>query len=219
MTKLIGRFARLNLGFVLYALGIVLTIQANIGYAPWDVFHAGFSQTTGLSFGISSIIIGIAIIATVCLFKEKIGIGTVLNMVLIGIYIDLLQHFKIIPQSSNIYMGLLEMTAGLFVISLASYFYIGAGFGAGPRDSLMVLLMRIFKLPAGAIRTIIELTVICIGWLLGGKAGFGTVYSSVAIGFFIQSTFRMLKFNPTQVKHQTLPETIKVIKSLKSQQT
>ena len=82
MTKLIGRFARLNLGFVLYALGIVLTIQANIGYAPWDVFHAGFSQITGLSFGISSIIIGIAIIATVCLFKEKIGIGTVLNMVL-----------------------------------------------------------------------------------------------------------------------------------------
>ena len=94
---------------MLYALGIVLTIQANIGYAPWDVFHAGFSQITGLSFGISSIIIGIAIIATVCLFKEKIGIGTVLNMVLIGIYIDLLQHFKIIPQSANIYMGLLEM--------------------------------------------------------------------------------------------------------------
>ena len=212
MKNLAWRFLRLNLGLLLYAFGIVLTVQANIGLAPWDVFHAGFSQLTGLSFGTASILTGLLIVLTVYLHREKIGIGTLLNMVLIGIYIDAIRHLNLVATSSNFYYGLLEMTAGLFVISLATFFYIGSGFGAGPRDSLMVLLTRILKLPVGMIRTLIEIIFVFLGWLLGGKAGFGTLYASFAIGFFIQLTFKAMRFNPTQVKHQTLPETLAAIK-------
>ena len=199
-------------GLFLYSLGIVLTVRANIGYAPWDVFHAGLAQKTGLSFGTVSIVVGLALVVIVLVFGEKIGLGTLLNMFVIGVFIDLIFLSNIIPKQEKLVSGLIMLVTGLFVISMGSYFYIRAAFGAGPRDSLMVVLNRKTKLPIGVCRSAVELTVTIAWWFLGGMAGIGTVISVLAIGFFIQLTFAILKFVPASVKHETLQETYKSLK-------
>jgi len=194
-------------GLIFFALGIFLTIRANIGYAPWDVFHVGLAGKTGFSFGIVSIIVGLILVIIVTLLKEKFGLGTILNIILIGIFIDILFFIDIIPIAESIITGILLLILGLFIISVGSYFYIKTGFGVGPRDNLMVVLARRTKLPVGLCRSLIELLVTVIGWLLGGMVGLGTVISVVAIGFCIQIVFKLFKFDVTLVKHETLAET------------
>ena len=208
---LLLRFGRLIFGLFLYALGIVFTIKANIGYAPWDVFHIGISKTIGITIGAASIIVGLLVVLIVWIAKEKIGFGTLLNMILIGIFMDILFYIDIIPIFDNAILGFLELSIGLFIIAIASYFYINSGFGAGPRDSLMIFLVRKAKLPVGVIRTTLEILVTFLGWLLGGKVGIGTVIAGFWIGFCIQITFKALRFNPTKIKHQDFLETINAI--------
>jgi len=195
---------RLLLGLLLYALGIVLTLNAHIGFGPWEVFHVGLAETTGMSIGTASIVTGLAIALVALLAGEKLGLGTVLNMVLIGVFLDAMLAAAFIPVAASFWIGAAMMVAGLFVIALGSYFYIGSGFGAGPRDSLMVALTRKTRLPVGIIRGGIELTAVLIGWRLGGMVGAGTVLAAVSIGFCVQLTFRMLRFDPTSVMHESL---------------
>ena len=211
MKHYIIRLVNLIFGLFLYALGIVITINANIGYAPWEVFHVGLSLKAGFSIGIASILVGLVIVAIVVVFGEKIGLGTVLNMLLIGVFLDVLFFLNIIPHSENLISGIVMLVLGLFVISLGSYFYMKAGFGAGPRDSLMVLLNRKTKIPVGICRSALELAVTAAGWFLGGMVGIGTVISVIAIGFCIQITFAVLKFIPADVKHETIVETYKTL--------
>ena len=208
MRELTGRFVRLLAGLFLYALGIVLTMKANIGYAPWEVFHAGVGKTIGMTIGNVSIITGLLIVLLTFAMGEKLGLGTLLNMVLIGIFMDFLLRLDIIPIMPHWLSGCMVLLVGLFVISLASYFYIGSGFGAGPRDSLMVALTRKIGQPVGLCRGGLELAAVISGWILGGMVGAGTVISAFVIGFCIQITFWMLRFDPTLIHHETLNETL-----------
>lgn len=206
MQSFVQRFVRLLFGLLLYAIGIVLTIRANIGYGPWEVFHVGLGKAIGISIGNASIIVGFIVILITLMMKEKLGLGTILNMVFIGWFIDIILKIDIIPLVENKVLGVVVLILGLYIISLGSFFYIGSGFGAGPRDGLMVALTRKLKLPIGVIRGGIELTATIIGWLLGGMAGIGTIISGFAIGFCVQTTFRVLKFKPTEIKHTTLSD-------------
>lgn len=156
MKQFYIRLLRLLWGLFLYAFGIVVTLNAHIGYAPWEVFHVGIAKTTGISIGIASILAGVIIGIIAVLLGEKLGLGTILNMILIGIFLDLILEFHIIPIANNFIFGTIMMIIGLFIIALASYFYIGAAFGAGPRDSLMVALTRKTRLPIGVCRGTIE---------------------------------------------------------------
>ena len=208
MRKMISRLARLLLGLFLYALGIAVTMKANIGYAPWEVFHAGVGKAVGMSIGNVSILTGLAIVLVAFLLGEKLGLGTVLNMVLIGVFLDAILSLGLIPTMESWIPGLAMLAAGLFTISLASFFYIGSGFGAGPRDSLMVALRRKTGLPIGLCRGGVELAAVLVGWLLGGMLGLGTVVSAFAIGLCVQLTFRVLRFDPTKVRHETLGATL-----------
>ena len=216
MKQFIRRFLDLLLGLFLFALGIVLTINANIGYAPWDVFHVGFSRTAGISIGAASIITGLVILAVVAIFKEKIGLGTIINVILIGAFIDLIMFVGIIPIAANFISGVIMLIAGLFIISFGSYFYMKSAFGMGPRDSLMVLVTRKTKFPVGVCRSAIELSATFFGWLMGGMVGAGTVISVIAIGFCIQIIFKIFKFDVAAVEHEALKETfdflVKVMK-------
>ena len=194
-------------GIFLYAPGIVLMINANIGYAPWEVFHVGLAKTIGLSIGVTSIIAGIVIVIIVTLFGEKLGLGTIFSMILTGVFIDIIFYIDVIPVIDNFIIGILTLIAGLIIISLGSYYYIKSAFGVGPRDNLMVVLARITKLPVGFCRSAIEVLVTVIGRVLGGMLGIGTVISAIAIGFFIQITFRIFRFDVTAIRHETLVET------------
>lgn len=213
MKQFLIRFLRLILGLFLYSLGIVVTMNANIGYAPWDAFHVGLGKATGISIGTASILTGVVIVIITIVLGEKLGLGTILNMVLIGVFLDMIMAFHIIPVLNNMPLGIIMLVAGLFIIALASYFYIGSGFGAGPRDSLMVALTRKTGLPIGVCRGSIELIAALIGWILGGMLGVGTVISAMVIGFCVQTTFKLLKFDATAVNHETLDVTFKMLKS------
>ena len=195
------------IGLILYAFGIIISIKANIGYAPWEVFHVGLANTTGMSLGFATIIVGILIVVIVTLAGEKLGFGTIASMLLTGIFIDIILLINFIPLANNLITGIVMLIMGLFFISIGTYFYIKSAFGVGPRDNLMVVLARKVKIPVGVWRCIIELTVLVIGWFLGGMVGIGTVISVIAIGFCIQITFKALKFDVTAVKHESMKET------------
>ena len=203
------RFANLIFGLFLYALGIAITMKANLGYAPWDVFHQGISNMIGITIGNASILVGLIICVTVALAGEKLGLGTILNMILIGFFLDLILALDRIPLMKDFLPGVIMMIVGLFVISIATYFYLGSGFGAGPRDGLMVVLERKTGLPVGLCRAILESMVVFLGWLMGGPVGLGTAFAAFGIGFCIQVTFMLFKFRATEVRHETLKETLR----------
>ncbi len=209
MKHFCKRFASLILGLFLFALGIVMTMNANLGYAPWDVFHKGMSNILGMSIGNASILLGLVICILVAIAGEKLGAGTLLNMVLIGVFLDLILELRLIPLMKNFPSGITMMMAGLLIISLGSFFYMGSGFGAGPRDSLMVVLERKTGLPVGVCRALIESSAVLFGWLMGGPVGLGTVIAAFGIGFCIQITFSLLKFETTKIRHETLRETLR----------
>ena len=210
MDNYIKRSIKLILGLFLYALGIFLSIQANIGLAPWEAFSIGVSHLTHLSYGNVIILSGFIIIAIDYALKEKIGFGTILNAILIGVFVDLIQLFNVIPMMSNFWLGLLMLLLGQVVICIASYFYIGAALGCGPRDALMVALgKRMPKVPIGAIRGLIEGSVLLVGWLLGAKVGIGTVISVFGIGLILQFTFKLLRFDVKNIQHESVSDTVK----------
>lgn len=202
------RFSGLIFGLFLYSLGIAMTMKANLGFAPWDVFHQGISNIIGLSIGNVSILIGLFICVGVALAGEKLGMGTILNMLLIGFFLDRVLELGLIPPMDGFFYGLLMMIAGLFVISLGTYFYMGSGFGAGPRDGLMVVLERKTGLQVGLCRAIIESLAVLLGWLMGGPVGLGTVIAAFGIGLCVQVTFSLLKFQATEIRHETFRETL-----------
>ncbi len=210
------RIARLLLGLFLFALGIAVTLQAQIGYAPWDTFHVGVAKTTGLSVGTASIAVGLAVLLVTALLRERVGLGTIANMVVIGIFLDLILAAGILPAAESVGAGLAMLFLGLWVIALGSYFYIDSAFGAGPRDSLMVALARLTGLPIGVCRSALETFALLCGWRLGGMVGIGTALSAFLLGFFIQLTFRLLKFDATKVRHETLAESWKRLRRLPS---
>lgn len=212
INNYVKRTIRLIFGLFLFALGSFLSIQANIGLAPWEAFSMGFSYLTHLSYGDIVVISGFVIIAIDFAFKEKIGFGTILNAILIGKFVDLIQYVNIIPLMSNFWMGVLMLLLGQIVICVGSYFYIGASLGCGPRDAFMVALgKRMPKVPIGAIRGLIEGTVLIIGWLLGAKVGVGTVISVFGIGFILQFTFKILSFDVKNIKHESVADTVKAM--------
>ncbi len=209
MIRYIQKTLRLVFGLFLFALGISLSIQANVGLSPWDAFSMGVAYKTGISFGNIIVISGLVIILADYILKEKIGFGTILNAILIGKFVDLIQSTAIIPLMTNFYLGIIMILAGQLVISIGSFYYIGASLGCGPRDALMVALgKRMPRVPIGVIRGMIEGTVLLIGWLLGAKIGLGTVISAFGIGFILQFTFRFLRFDVKNIQHESVLDTI-----------
>ena len=209
-TNFFLRLFKLMFGLFLFGLGVIQCINANIGYAPWDVFHVGLSQTTGLSLGVVSIITGFFILFLVVALKETFGLGTVLNMIFIGVSIDIINWLDFIPVMHNFWYGLILMQLGLLTIAFASYFYISAGFGAGPRDSLMVALTRRTPLPIGVCRSIVEGIAVVSGFFLGGFVGFGTVIYVLLVGVYVQVIFKILKFNPENLEHENIKQTFQL---------
>ena len=201
------RLLRLIWGLFLFALGIVITMKANMGYAPWEVFHVGIGKSIGLTVGMVSILTGLVVCILVIALGERLGLGTLLNMVLIGIFIDAIAALDMIPLIQSIWLKLPMFLLGVLIISFASYFYMSSGFGAGPRDSLMVALTRKTGIAIGWCRGTIEMFAVIIGWMLGGMVGLGTIVFVLGIGVFVQWVFSILKFDATVIRHQTLSDT------------
>lgn len=208
------RLVRLIFGLFLFALGSFLTIQANIGLASWEAFSMGIANLTGQTYGNILIISGVVILGVDVLLKEKVGFGTILNTILIGVFVDMIQAFELIPQMHGFLSGVVMLLLGQVSICIGSFFYIGASMGCGPRDALMVALgKRLPNVPIGIVRGCIEGAVLLIGWLLGAKVGIGTVISVFGISFILETTFKLLHFDVTNVEHESVVETVKAIKT------
>ncbi|MGC4043641.1 MAG: hypothetical protein QM758_07525 [Armatimonas sp.] len=184
------RFLILNLGLALYGLAIALQIAAGIGLAPWDAFHVGIAQKIPhATVGMASIGVGIVIqILAWGWLKMPIGLGTALNILAIGWWID-----RISPHLPH-YQGALawaEFGTGIFLIGLATGLYVGANFGAGPRDSLALGISQRFGWPVRYVRSGVELIVLACGAALGAKIGWGTLLFALLVGPAMQAGLRV----------------------------
>jgi uncharacterized membrane protein YczE len=182
-TRLARRLGRLLVGLVLFGLGVRCMLASGLGVPPWDVLHQGLAVTFGLTVGIWSIIVSVLVLLLWIPIGERYGIGTLANAVVIGATIDL--SAGLIPEPAEMVPAVLLVGLGVLVIGVASGLYIGADFGPGPRDGLMTGISR--KGPSLRLtRVVIEVTVLAIGWMLGGTFGVGTVAFALLIGPLVQ---------------------------------
>lgn len=208
MKVIIEKIIRLMLGYFLYGLGIVLTVNANQGLAPWSVFHQGLSLQFGITMGVATQVVGLVIIVLDIIFGERLGWGTVGNVVFIGTFIDLIMLNHWIPIPSNIYVSYAMMMVGLIVMAFATYSYLSAQMGAGPRDGLMIAMTKRINLSIGWIRNLIEVFVLIAGYFMGGAVGLGTLVMAILFGRFIQIVFKLFKFDVRQVRHRYIDQDI-----------
>lgn len=213
MNKIIRVISRLLLGFIIYGLAIVVMIHANIGLSPWDVFHQGISLKTGFSMGQISIMVGIIIIIIDAVLGEGIGFATLGNVVLIGTFLDIFENLKIVPYASNLFTGIIMMIIGIILAAIATVLYLKPALGSGPRDGLMLAINKRSSKSVGTIRTIIELSVLLAGWLLGGSVGVGTIISGVGLGYAIQIGFTISHIDSKALNHQSIYDIIKSFKN------
>nr|WP_157451662.1 membrane protein [Deinococcus aquatilis] len=176
-----GRYALLIFGLFLYGLSLRLMLDARVGVAPWEVLHVGITRHLPLSVGVVSILTGVVIVAFTALkLREKIGPGTLLNVLLIGTFLDVLA--PLIPNPENLGLRWIQFVLGVALLGLATGTYVAAGLGAGPRDGLTLGLRRVYGWPVSRTRTGVEIAVLGTGLLLGGPVGWGTLVFALAIG-------------------------------------
>ncbi|MEA2460788.1 MAG: uncharacterized protein QOH90_965 [Actinomycetota bacterium] len=187
------RTGRLLVGLFLFALGTVMTLRADLGLSPWDVLHDGMRLRTPLTFGTATITIGVALVVLGVLWGIKPGPGTLANMVLIGVFVDLLLGTDLGAGvgDGSIALRALLLIGGIVTIGLGSALYIGAELGAGPRDGLMVLIATRTGWRVGVARALVEGSALVTGILLGGRAGVGTVVFALGIGPAVDVWFRV----------------------------
>lgn len=192
-TEVRRRLPRLLFGLVVCGVGLALIIRADLGLDSWNVLHQGLESQTGISIGMVTILVGLAMFAITLPLGEQIGLGTLLNVLLIGLTIDLVLWPLDEPESTAVRWAFL--LGGTLLFALGSGFYIGAGLGPGPRDGVMTSLAA-RGLSVGVVRTAIELVVLVAGWLLGGSVGVGTVLFALAIGPLVAFFLRRLSLAP-----------------------
>lgn len=181
---MIHRLLQLYLGLIAYGVSLALMVRADLGLDPWDVFHQGLAEHTALSFGMIVNAVGALVLLLWIPLREKPGIGTISNVIVIGTVADICLAF--LPPVSSLPLRLSMLVFAIILNGAATGAYIGAGLGAGPRDGLMTGLVRRIGWGVRSVRGGIEVTVLAAGWLLGGTVGIGTVVYALAIGPLIQ---------------------------------
>ncbi len=185
------RVTQLLVGLFLYGFAIAMMIRAALGISPWDVLSQGIVLHTGLNYAVITNVVGALVLLLWIPIRQKPGIGTVVNVLLIGPSIEV--GLWMLPQVDDLVPRILLLAGGLVLLAIATGLYIGARFGPGPRDGLMTGIHRRTGWPIWAVRTSIEVTVLAIGWLLGGNVGFGTLAFALLIGPMVNITLPLLR--------------------------
>lgn len=185
------RIGQLFTGLFLYGFGLALMVRAGLGVSPWDVLTQGVALHTGLGFGFLTTVIGAVVLLIWIPIRQKPGIGTVLNVLLVGASADV--GLWVVPPQDALVLRVLLFAAGLLLVAVATGLYLGARFGPGPRDGLMTGIHRRTGWPIWVVRTSIELIVLGTGWLLGGNVGIGTLAFALLIGPLVNVTLPLLR--------------------------
>ena len=194
-------------------IGSYLTILAGIGVYPWDTLNLGLVATFGIKYGTASITVSILVVLIdVFVLHEKIGLGTVLNAIVVGKAVDLYNYLNLLSKPKSFVGSLVMLLIGILIFDFGCYLYMESALGCGPRDSMLVgLSRRTNKLSIGAINTIILICVTAAGWLLGGKVGIGTVISALITGPIMQLVFKLMRFDATGIVHQDIIESCRIL--------
>ncbi len=187
------RWARLILGLWLFAAGTFMTIESRLGLSPWDVLNDGLSRRTPLSFGTAVILVGVVLVVGTTMAGMRPGPGTITNMLLVGVFIDVLLALDITSGASTwpYWARIVVTVAGIVLVGLGTALYNRAGMGAGPRDGLMVLIATRARMRVGVARALVEGTAFITGALLGGRLGVGTVLFALGIGPAVDIWFQV----------------------------
>jgi uncharacterized membrane protein YczE len=185
------RLLILIFGLFIYGLGVAMTVHASLGIAPWDVFAQGISIQTGLSFGVSTVVVSALVLMAWIPLKVKPGIGTIANAVLIGLFADF--WLLILPDTSIYWQQLLIFLVGVVIVAIATGLYISSALGSGPRDGLMQGTANALDRPFWMVRTGYEGTVLTLGALMGGQVREGTLIFALSIGYLVQLSMKFFK--------------------------
>lgn len=192
------RAVSLVFGLFLFAVGIVALLESKLGLSPWDVLNQGLAKHSPLTFGFANIVVGLAVLVLVWVLGAPPGIGTVANAVLIGLFIEGLTRIGAVESLADAPLaaraGLLPL--GIALMGVGSAFYIGANYGAGPRDSLMLVLARRSGRRIGLVRAGLEASALAVGYVLGGTVGVGTLAFALLIGPSVEASFWLLGRSP-----------------------
>ena len=214
MTRriVIMQWLRIVLGLLVFSFGVYLTIYADIGLAPWDCLGMGIAGNTPLNYGLSMTLMSVLILGIDLLLGEKIGFGTVIDALLTGNFVQMFSDIRPFPAHHSLWIGIGAMLIGFVFMALGMWIYMQAGQCCGPRDSLLVGLgKRLPRLPIGLVEILLWAAVLLAGWLLGGPVGIGTLISTFGAGAVMQLVYQLVRFEPRQVKHRDIVETLKIL--------
>jgi uncharacterized membrane protein YczE len=199
--RLPHRLIQLYAGLALYGISMALIIRSALGNMPWDVLHQGLAGRLGWSLGTVSIVVGALVLLAWIPLRQRPGVGTVSNVVVIGVAVD--AALAVVPAPSSLVWRVGLLVAGVLLNAVATAAYIGVHLGPGPRDGLMTGLVRRTDGSVRLVRTSIEVAVVATGWLLGGTLGIGTVVYAVAIGPLVQVLLPRLSLSPASTPTRT----------------
>ncbi|MGB2324215.1 MAG: YczE/YyaS/YitT family protein [Candidatus Puniceispirillales bacterium] len=183
----------LMFGLTLFGLGEALLIASGSGVSPWTVLAQGITNITNWSIGFSTFVVSVSVLITWFPLRQIPGIGTILNILIIALVIDL--SLPYLPQFETLSLQIIEALAGVIITGIGGGIYLIAKLGAGPRDGLMTGLQRVTNLPIATVRSGIEMTVVILGWMLGGVAGIGTVLFAFGIGPSVAASMYVLQMS------------------------
>lgn len=188
-------FLRIQVGFFLFGLAIALMIRGNIGTGAWAVLEVALSKILHITPGTMTVIMGFLVLTGALLMRERIGWGTLANILSIGPWEDM--WLALVPSvTHNLPLQVGMLLLAILIMGMASAIYIGVDAGAGPRDSMMLAIRRTTGISIRLARAIIEVTVVTVGWLLGGPAGVGTLVYALLVGPSVQWAFKLLRVEP-----------------------
>jgi len=188
---LLRRLVQLYLGLTCYGVGMGLQVQSRLGLDPWDVFHQGIARRLHVSLGLVVIVVGALVLLVWIPLRQRPGLGTISNVIVLGSVLDI--ALAVVPVPHWLPLRLAYLVVAIVLVGAATGLYIGADFGPGPRDGLMTGLARRTGRSIRLTRTAIELTVLLVGWLLGGTVGIGTLAFALAIGPLSQLFLRWFR--------------------------
>ncbi|MFC3689767.1 hypothetical protein [Aquipuribacter hungaricus] len=196
------RLLQLAVGLVLYGVTMGLMVRSGLGLDPWDVFHEGLATRTPLSFGTVTILVGVVVLLAWIPLRQRPGVGTVANVFVIGLAAD--ATLWLVAEPEHLALRIAFLLLGIVGNGVAGGLYIGAGLGPGPRDGLMTGIVRRTGRSVRLVRTSIELTVLAVGWLIGGTVGLGTVLYALAIGPIVQLALGWFTVRPVEPMSPTV---------------
>lgn len=195
---MIRRLLRLNVGLLIYGLAVSMVVNAKVGIPPWDVFAQGISIQLNTSYGVASIIVSVIVLLFWIPLKVKPGIGSIMNAILIGLWADFWTQY--LPKMDFYWGNLVMFLLGTCTVAFATGLYITSNLGSGPRDGLILGLTKRLGWKVWQVRTVIEVVVLGVGWVMGGQVREGTLIFALTIGYLMQISLRFFKYKPAATK-------------------